>query len=123
MRTKGIGGQIHGQYRVGKGKGLPMTRSIGDKELWQSGVINRPDIRVDVLSGCIYMIIGSDGVWEYLSNECAINLIFPLFKNNMMKRSAIYLVSYAKKQWEKETLTGIDDITAIVVKLRSESQI
>ncbi|CAD8097598.1 unnamed protein product [Paramecium primaurelia] len=47
-----------------------MTRSFGDKVGVQAGVIAEPEIQQFIIS--VYdqfIIIASDGVWEYKSNE------------------------------------------------------
>ena len=50
--------------------GLAMTRSFGDQAAAQVGVISTPEIlEMNLVEGDQFMIIASDGVWEFLSNE------------------------------------------------------
>ena len=59
---------------------LILTRSLGDKEMKQYGVIAKPYCFSSLINeNDLYVIIGSDGVWDVLPNE---NL-FELSKENM----------------------------------------
>ena len=49
--------------------GLAMTRSFGDKIGCQAGVIAEPEIfEMELSSEDKFMVIASDGVFEYMSN-------------------------------------------------------
>lgn len=49
--------------------GLAMTRSFGDKVGIQAGVISEPEIlQFDLAPEDMFMVVASDGVWEYMSN-------------------------------------------------------
>lgn len=78
-RIEAAGGKVAEQkiraisiYRVG---GLAMSRSIGDKYLKkflsgnENAIIATPEIKSLDLHNCRWLIIASDGVWDYLSNE------------------------------------------------------
>ena len=67
-------GNKYGPYRVydqyGIKGGLAMSRSIGDHELTKSGVIADPEFfEHKIGEEDKILIIASDGIWEYLSNE------------------------------------------------------
>lgn len=50
--------------------GLAMTRSIGDTNSQEIGIIDSPDIKKYILNGSdAFMVLASDGVWDVLSNE------------------------------------------------------
>lgn len=50
--------------------GLAMSRSLGDKAGREVGVISEPDIYEILLKEeDKFIIIASDGVWEFLSNQ------------------------------------------------------
>lgn len=52
-----------------------MSRSIGDHELQKSGVIADPEFTEHEISANEkILIIASDGVWEYLTNEDVLNI-------------------------------------------------
>ena len=67
-------GEKGGPYRVwvrhGEYPGLAMSRSIGDQIAKSVGVICDPDIReIDIEKDDKFIIVASDGLWEFLSNE------------------------------------------------------
>lgn len=50
--------------------GLAMSRSLGDKAGRDVGVISDPEIFETILNEeDRFLIIASDGVWEFLTNE------------------------------------------------------
>lgn len=52
-----------------------MSRSIGDHELQKSGVIADPEFTEhEISTNEKILIIASDGVWEYLTNEDVLNI-------------------------------------------------
>lgn len=56
--------------------GLAMSRAIGDHIARRIGVIARPDVRVTKLpAGESFLVIASDGVWEYMSNQEVAQLV------------------------------------------------
>ena len=120
-RCKGIDGRKYGPLRVWvrdrEECGLSMTRSIGDYFADAAGVISTPDVRVYRAANILYIVLGSDGLWEFMSNDAAIKLVYCYYINKSMKRSAQVLVSKAYGLWEGEKLDGIDDITAVVAEL------
>lgn len=47
-----------------------MSRSFGDKVAASCGVICEPEILAyKMQEGDLFMVLASDGVWEFLSNE------------------------------------------------------
>lgn len=59
--------------------GLKVTRSIGDLISHQIGVISEPNTRViNISASDKLMIVGTDGLWDFLSPESLVRLI-----NNM----------------------------------------
>jgi serine/threonine protein phosphatase PrpC len=50
--------------------GLAMSRSFGDRVAHSVGVISEPSIKkYHVRTDDLFVVMGSDGVWQYLSNE------------------------------------------------------
>lgn len=50
--------------------GLAMTWSIGDHEAWDIGIICDPEIkRFDLNEDSKFIVFGSDGLFEYISNQ------------------------------------------------------
>ena len=111
-------GEGIGPYRVWvKGKdypGLAMSRSIGDLKGKTVGVIPDPGIlEYDLTKSTKYIIVCSDGVWEFLNNEIVMNLGKKFYLQNNPVNFCNELISKALKEWEKNE-SIIDDITAVV---------
>eukprot|EP00826_Nyctotherus_ovalis_P007409 TRINITY_DN11849_c0_g1_i1.p1 TRINITY_DN11849_c0_g1~~TRINITY_DN11849_c0_g1_i1.p1 ORF type:complete len:436 (+),score=51.75 TRINITY_DN11849_c0_g1_i1:438-1745(+) len=95
--------------------GLAMTRAIGDLAASEVGIIPDPEIFVtDLNVNDKFAIIGSDGVWESLTNQEAVELVWPFYRRNKAEEGGGAVVKEAHKRW---TSSGgsIDDITCIVV--------
>ena len=60
------------------------------------------------------MILASDGVWEFLSNDEVIDLIVPFWHQNDLKGACSIVVKESVAAWEREE-DSIDDITCIIV--------
>lgn len=61
-----------------------------------------------------YMIIASDGVWEFMSNERVAAIVEPFYAKGQPEAAANSLVKEAYKTWKQEEEV-IDDITCIVI--------
>ena len=94
-----------------------MTRSFGDSVGAAAGVICIPEIKeFDLKAEDKYIIIGSDGVWEFISNVDAAEIVYPFYIKNSAEGAADALVREAQRRWgEEEDI--IDDITCIIVFL------
>ena len=77
-----------------------MTRSFGDLAAAEVGVIAAPEIlELNLLEGDHFIILASDGVWEFISNEEAANIIMPHYKNNSAEKAAEAIIKQAIKRW------------------------
>lgn len=96
--------------------GLAMSRSIGDTIAHNVGVISEPEItRIDFIGTEKFIVIASDGIWEYIDSDECINIIKDYYENNMDAVGGLNtLVKEAFKRWKIED-DNIDDITAIVL--------
>ena len=63
-----------------------------------------------------FIIIASDGVWEFLSNEDIARIVWPFYLNNSPEQAGNAIVRAAAKKW-KENDTVLDDITCITIFL------
>lgn len=92
--------------------GLAMSRSFGDLVAASVGVIPRPDVWTRTLtSNDVFMILASDGVWEFISNEEAVAIVEACTGPQEACRA---LVDESIRRWQDEE-DVIDDITAMVV--------
>ena len=95
--------------------GLAMTRSFGDRVAATVGVISEPEIKeFDFDENDKYMIIASDGIWEFISSQECIDIIQKYYENNDLKGCCEYLYQESSKRWLKEEEV-IDDTTLILV--------
>ena len=118
-KTRDQYGNKIGPYRVFKHgltyPGLNISRSLGDFNAKECGVINIPEIIEFKLShNSRYMVIGSTGIWEILSNEQVRDLVNPLYIKGEIGSFIKKLVQEAVKKWEQRDIIR-EDITAIGV--------
>ena len=108
-----------GPYRVHKNgltyPGLAMSRSLGDFQAKDCGVITKPEIiEYNVNHSSKYMVICSDGVWEFLSNEQVRDLGNKFFNKGELGNFCSQLVKEAVHAWETRDIIR-DDITVVCV--------
>ncbi|OEH75525.1 protein phosphatase [Cyclospora cayetanensis] len=98
--------------------GLAMSRSLGDTLAGKAGVIPDPEVGVHTLSsGDRCVLLASDGVWEFLSNEDALEIVQPFVEKGDAAGGCSALVAKAQSRWLEEE-EAVDDITALLVILR-----
>jgi serine/threonine protein phosphatase PrpC len=61
--------------------GLAMSRSIGDLVAASVGVIYEPEtLEYSITNEDKFIVIGSDGIFEFLSNEDVVKIVVPYWK-------------------------------------------
>ena len=102
--------------------GIAMSRSIGDKIAHSIGVINEPEIlEFNLDENSKYIILGSDGIWQFLKNEDIINIIFETNEKEKIKNNSKEIIC---KKIIKEAVKNfvdndeyVDDITISLVSI------
>ena len=95
--------------------GLAMTRSFGDRVAATVGVMSEPEIKeFDFDKNDKFMIIASDGIWEFISSQECVDIIKDFYDKNDLKECCEYLYQESSKRWLKEEEV-IDDTTLILV--------
>ena len=95
--------------------GLAMTRSFGDRVAAIAGTICVPEIKEYAFhEGDKFVIIASDGIWEFISSEECINIVGKFYENNDVVQCCEYLYNESRKRWIKEEEV-VDDITMLLV--------
>ena len=112
-------GTSNGPYRVWVKNemypGLAMSRSIGDFIASSVGVIPNPEIiEYTINKSSKYMIIASDGIWQFMSNEKVMNIANQYYPKKDPIDLCNDLIREANTIWDKEGLPR-DDITVLVV--------
>ena len=100
--------------------GLAMSRSLGDSWGAMAGVSPIPDIKeIDIDGSTDWLIaLGSDGVWEFVSNEYAGEVLMPYYTKKNAEGAGETLVKEAFLRWRSKTESMIDDITAVITFLK-----
>jgi len=106
-----------GPYRVWKKgemyPGIAMSRSIGDLLASTLGVIPEPEfIETEIDKDTKFVILASDGVWEFLDNQKVKDLVMPYYKKNDPEGACKLLINESTKWWNEEDIV-VDDITVI----------
>ena len=97
--------------------GLALTRSFGDEIMSKVGVICEPEIKQFFLGkDDKFIIIGTDGLWEYISSEECVNMVKDFFLKNDIQGAGNLLLKEASKRWIVEQ-DVVDDITIILIFL------
>jgi serine/threonine protein phosphatase PrpC len=99
--------------------GLNMSRAMGDvighKE---AGITQMPDVKVVNPKNCIGLLMCSDGVWEFISNDEAASIVCGSRDENREIDPAAGAENLTKESWNRwmEDTGGevADDITAVV---------
>ena len=112
-------GEKSGPYRVWKKgevyPGIAMSRSVGDFVATSLGVIPEPEFIEEKIDGdCKFIVIASDGVWEFLENERVAEIVWPYYNNDDPDGACKELIKESTEWWNKEDIV-VDDITVVVV--------
>ena len=95
--------------------GLAMSRSIGDFIGKNVGVIPDPEIiECDLSIFTKYIVLCSDGVWEFLNNEDVMEFGKKFYLNNNPRGFCKELIENSIKYWKKEDIV-VDDITVVTI--------
>ena len=95
--------------------GLAMTRSFGDRVAATVGTISEPEIKeFELKDEDKFILIASDGVWEFIDSQECVDIIKDYYLSNDMKGCCEHLYLESKKRWLKEEEV-VDDITMILI--------
>ena len=112
-------GKRNGPFRVWAGKenypGLSMSRCIGDLKGKKCGLISEPQIiEYEIDEKSKYMVICSDGVWEFSNNEDVMRMGTEFYKEDNIDEFMDKIIKVSEFWWEKEDIMR-DDITAVII--------
>lgn len=96
--------------------GLRMSRSLGDAAAHGVGVISTPHVvcrKLDVVD--VMVIVASDGLWEYVSNDEAAQLVGACTD---AQSAVMRLINLAHERWTRDGPL-VDDITVCIALLSS----
>ena len=111
-------GEKSGPFRVWqKGEvypGIAMSRSIGDFIATKLGVIPEPkfiDEKID--KDTKFLVVASDGIWEFLDNETVKKMVMPFYEKNDPTGACKELIKKSTEFWNQEDIV-VDDITVVI---------
>lgn len=97
--------------------GLAMSRSMGDTVAASVGVIADPEIlEFRLTKRDKFIVIASDGVFEFLENEEVVRMVIPHWKTGDLEGAVAALEQEAVARWQCNEEV-IDDITSVCVSL------
>ncbi|CAG9313651.1 unnamed protein product [Blepharisma stoltei] len=98
--------------------GLSTSRALGDLLAQKVGVIPDPQIcEMEISINTEYLIICSDGVWEFISDQEALETVASFGKNVELAVEALATLAY--ERWIENEKDISDDITVIIVLMPS----
>ena len=119
QKLRDFNGNELGPFRVFKFgspyPGLAMSRSLGDLQAKECGVIPEPEIfEYEINSNTRFIVVCSDGVWEFLTNENVKNIGNEFYKKDNVAGFCKELIDTSASIWDQyESIR--DDITAVAV--------
>ena len=64
-----------------------------------------------------FIVLASDGVWEFLQNEDVAQIVKPFFDTKNAEKAAEAVVRESYLRWKREEEGIVDDITCIIIFL------
>jgi serine/threonine protein phosphatase PrpC len=74
-------------------------------------------LELDMCRDDKFIVIASDGVWEFLGNDDVANIVYPFFEKRNAEGAAEALVRESYIRWKHEEDDIIDDITCVIIFL------
>ena len=104
-------------YKDKKYPGLSITRSFGDFESDDLGVITEPDVKeYDIDDEKIKILVfGTDGVFKFLTNEKVMDIAWSYYEQNDVSAAAKKISETAINIWNVKNPKGISDVTVFVI--------
>eukprot|EP00268_Persea_americana_P013040 TRINITY_DN1565_c0_g1_i5.p1 TRINITY_DN1565_c0_g1~~TRINITY_DN1565_c0_g1_i5.p1 ORF type:complete len:202 (-),score=42.45 TRINITY_DN1565_c0_g1_i5:305-910(-) len=117
-RIESLGGYVDCCRGVWRLQGtLAVSRGLGDSHL-KTWVIPEPETKIIRLKPeCEFLILASDGLWDKVSNQEAVDMVRPLFTN--FGDSPSPLTACKKLVDLSATRGSTDDISVMIIPLRS----
>lgn len=113
-----------------------MTRSFGDEVASRVGVTAEPGKLIIPIFNCYFLeileldlcpddrfiVLASDGVWEFLSNDDIAKIVLPYYECKNAEKAAEAVVRESYLKWKQEEDDIVDDITCVIVFLDVKMQ-
>ena len=127
-RFKNEFGEEYGVYRIFEREnestypGLSISRSIGDEDAQKLGVIYEPEVfKYEIKNQDKLLIIASDGLWEYLSNDEVINIVGNCYYNDIKCEEATnILIEKVKEKISNKNKNDLKNLSLSINKNKDE---
>jgi len=105
--------------RADLGPGLSVSRAFGDLSASKIGLVPSAELaHTELTDADEYLILATDGVWEFMSNEEVLAIVYKHFvSGNRAQEACKYIIARAALAWKKNEGSYRDDITVMVVYL------
>jgi len=102
--------------------GLTMSRAFGD--LACNGVLREPEYKQLFVQPTdeVYMILASDGIWEFINYEDAVELSAKKLRLKGPRETVNFLKGASRKRWAHVCGDYCDDITCILVQWNAKDK-
>jgi len=100
--------------------GLSCSRSFGDTLGHEVGMVSSPEVTTyDVDSEDRFVVLGSDGIWDFLSDERVVEVAHEALtrEGGTPEAAAEAVVLAAQEQWRLKAST-CDDVTCLIAKFQ-----
>lgn len=74
-------------------------------------------LELDLCKDDKFIVLASDGVWEFITNEEVAQIVLPFFEKRNAEGAAEALVRESYLRWKQEEDDIIDDITCVIIFL------
>lgn len=89
--------------KKGEWPGLAMSRSLGDQVAKKLGVVAEPEIcEVSLSPRDKFVLIASDGVWEFLSDNQVAEVVGPNYLKRDAEAGVRCVMKAALHEWKKK---------------------
>lgn len=82
-----------------------------------SWLIHAEILELDLSRDDKFIVLASDGVWEFLSNDDVALIVKPFFDSKNAEKAAEAVVRESFLRWKREEEGIVDDITCIIIFL------
>lgn len=79
-------------------------------------------LELDLCPDDRFIVLASDGVWEFLSNDDIAKIVLPYFECKNAEKAAEAVVRESYLKWKQEEDDIVDDITCVIVFLDVKMQ-
>lgn len=127
-RINDMGGKVTRGRGVARVGGYALSRAFGDKVAHEDGLIVEPEIIVTELQNEseVLVILGSDGIWDFVSSEEAMDVFGKSISNNGKEgtlseacdKASTEIVNMARLRWDAEYKSYVDDCTSLCIHIQ-----